>query len=190
MALPRIRIVLANWFWATACVCGMALGGEIDSGLAVGQKASPLDVKDCTGPAAGKTLCYFCRYGYRPTVAIYVRETSPEVIQLIKRTDAAVEQHRSERLAAFVIYTGADSADLEQQLRDLSRTEGLRHTPLTILREPQQQLQEKYAIAAEAAVTVLLWNETRVRDRLAFDSLEIPADVIESFGERIAAMVK
>jgi hypothetical protein len=33
-------------------------GDPVDSGLAVGDFASPFDVHDITGPNKGKTLCY------------------------------------------------------------------------------------------------------------------------------------
>ena len=177
-------------FVLLVCFAAPSWAGEIESGLAVGQKAVPLDVKDCTGPAAGKTVCYFCRYGYRPVVAIYVNELGPDVARLIKQVDDAVERHRARRLAAFVIYTGPDSAAIEQQLKSLQRSEQLRHTPLTILREPRQQLAEKYHIAEQAALTMLMWRELRVRDRLAFDSPQLETAALESIGPRIASLLE
>ena len=40
-------------------VAGAALAAEaIKSGLEVGQAATPFNVRDITGPNAGKTLCY------------------------------------------------------------------------------------------------------------------------------------
>ena len=38
---------------------GVAVAAEeIESGLQVGERTSPFNVRDITGPNAGKTLCY------------------------------------------------------------------------------------------------------------------------------------
>ncbi len=36
----------------------MATAGDLESGLKVGQSAGAFNVKDCTGPNAGRSLCY------------------------------------------------------------------------------------------------------------------------------------
>ena len=36
----------------------VAAAAELESGLQVGDSAGPYNVKDCTGPNAGKSLCY------------------------------------------------------------------------------------------------------------------------------------
>jgi hypothetical protein len=36
----------------------MAAGAELKSGLDVGEKPDAFQVKDCTGPSKGKSLCY------------------------------------------------------------------------------------------------------------------------------------
>ena len=39
-------------------VVGVTFAQEVKSGLEVGQHAPPFNVRDITGPNAGKTLCY------------------------------------------------------------------------------------------------------------------------------------
>lgn len=39
-------------------VCGIAAAADLQSGLQVGDKAGYFEVKDVTGSAAGKSLCY------------------------------------------------------------------------------------------------------------------------------------
>lgn len=36
----------------------MAAAADLESGLKVGERAGAFNVKDCTGPSAGKSLCY------------------------------------------------------------------------------------------------------------------------------------
>ena len=43
---------------ALAVLAGSVLAADIKSGLPVGGSAGFFEVKDCTGPNKGKTLCY------------------------------------------------------------------------------------------------------------------------------------
>lgn len=43
---------------AALTVGAVALAAEIKSGLQVGESPGAYNVKDCTGPSAGRTLCY------------------------------------------------------------------------------------------------------------------------------------
>ena len=50
-----------RWMMPMALVvvaCGVASAAELQSGLQVGDHAGPFNVKDITGPNAGKSLCY------------------------------------------------------------------------------------------------------------------------------------
>ncbi len=41
-----------------AIIVAPAAAAELESGLQVGSFAGPFNVKDCTGPSKGKSLCY------------------------------------------------------------------------------------------------------------------------------------
>jgi len=41
-----------------ALAAGAALADELKSGLQVGERTTPYNVRDITGPSAGKSLCY------------------------------------------------------------------------------------------------------------------------------------
>jgi len=43
---------------AVALLSASAVAEDLKSGLQVGDRAGAFNVKDCTGPATGKTLCY------------------------------------------------------------------------------------------------------------------------------------
>ena len=49
--VPPIAIVALS-------LSAVAAAGDLESGLKVGDKAGAFNVKDCTGPAAGKSVCY------------------------------------------------------------------------------------------------------------------------------------
>ena len=49
--VPPIAIVALS-------LSAVAAAGDLESGLKVGDKAGAFNVNDCTGPAAGKSVCY------------------------------------------------------------------------------------------------------------------------------------
>ena len=51
MLVPSIAIVALSF-------SAVAVAADLQSGLQVGDKAGYFEVKDCTGPSAGKSLCY------------------------------------------------------------------------------------------------------------------------------------
>jgi hypothetical protein len=50
--------VVPTLAFAALAVGAVAVAAEIKSGLQVGDSAGAYNVKDCTGPNAGKSLCY------------------------------------------------------------------------------------------------------------------------------------
>ena len=53
-----LRCVAPSLALLALSVGTMAAGAELKSGLPVGEKAGAFQVKDCTGPSKGKSLCY------------------------------------------------------------------------------------------------------------------------------------
>lgn len=51
LLVPSIAIVALAF-------SAMAVAADLQSGLKVGDPAGVFNVKDCTGPSAGKSLCY------------------------------------------------------------------------------------------------------------------------------------
>lgn len=139
---------------------------------AIGEPAEPFLVKDCTGPAAGKTLCYYCRYGNRPVVGVFVRKLNEDVVRLIERIDRSVEEHRDQRLAAFVVLVADDTPAVEHDLKQLAEKSRLRHTPLTIFRDQPEKLRDVYRISETTPATVLMWKQGKFTVQQATAKLE------------------
>ena len=157
-----------------------SLAEEVESGLCVGEFAGPFKVMDSTGPAAGKTLCYYCRYGQRPVVAIFVDEMNDHVAALIKEIDSAVEKNRSQRMAAFVVYLAEDPFTADKQLKDFAEKHSIQRTPLTIFRDSQQVLQSEYKITGKAKITVMMWVGGKVEVNHAFAGEQLDNKAIET----------
>ena len=62
---------MKNWLAGAFVVTLSGLLIAAESGLKVGDAPPPYNVKDVTGPSAGKSLCYRCQYGQRPVVNIF-----------------------------------------------------------------------------------------------------------------------
>jgi len=52
------KVLVPSAALLAAFVAGQAFAAELESGLQIGDKAGPYNVKDCTGPSQGKSLCY------------------------------------------------------------------------------------------------------------------------------------
>jgi len=159
---------------------GIAACEEHRSGLQVGQRPTPFNVRDCTGPASGKTLCYFCRYGSRPVVSVFTNELNDDVINLVKEIDTTVGKNRAQRMAAFVVLLADDVFAAEKQLKKIAEEQMLRRTPLTIFRDTTTVLREVYAINPDAAVTVMMWDEGKVEVNRTFADAKLDSETINS----------
>ncbi|MDP6442850.1 MAG: hypothetical protein QGG36_05355 [Pirellulaceae bacterium] len=146
------------------------VGVMIMSGLPVGARATQFEVQDCTGPAAGRRVCYFCRYGRRPTVTLFVRDLNDEVGALVKGIDERVRKHRDARLAAFVVLLADNPFEASRRLKRFADQHEIKSTPLTVFSDRPNVLRNEYKISSDAQLTVLMWSEVRVRANHAFGS--------------------
>ena len=113
--MTNMRWNVGSLLLVLALLASEVHGQPLTSGLQVGQRPDTFFVRDCTGPAAGKTLCYFCRYGGRPVVTVFVREINEQVADLAKQLDQIVADHREQRMAAFLVVVTDDSVSAERQ---------------------------------------------------------------------------
>lgn len=153
---------------AAAClVAGVALAAEeIKSGLPVGEEVPPFNVRDITGPAKGTTLCYRCKYGDQPVVAVFARDLSENVKDLVKKVDGVVGKNADKKMAAFVVVMTDDPDAFEPKLEALAKDAKLAKTPLTIVEGAGGP--PDYKISKDADVTVMMWVNSEVKVNQAF----------------------
>jgi len=138
----------------------------VKSGLQPGAFPDAFIVQDCTGPKKGTSLCYRCRYGGRPVVAIFTHRIDGKVVDLIKKIDAKVGKNRDRKMAAFVVLLTDDPDKAEPKLVQLAKKHDIRHVPLTIFDGPDGP--EAYKLSRKADVTVLMWVQQEVKSNYAF----------------------
>ena len=165
---------------------GILLAGPIQSGPQVGEKVpgpfSPLNV---TGPDAGKTSCLYCKNGSRPVMAIFAKQLTPAVEQLMKKIDTATAANKEQGLGSYVVFC-TDSAGLDQKLQGVARQLQIQSTVLALYKSGGP---ERYRLAAEADVTVLLYNHLTVKANHAFKAGELSSPAIDAILADLAKML-
>ncbi|WP_291171076.1 hypothetical protein [Gimesia sp.] len=149
---------------------------EVESGIKVGGKPGAYTVNDCTGPNAGKSLCYRCSYGKRPVVNIFTRDMNGDVQDLITQIDAKVGENRDQKMAAFVVHLTDDADKSSDELKKVADSKKIKNTPLT--NYEGEAGPAAYKISKDADITVLMWVDGQVKVNHAFKKGDLSKDKI------------
>ena len=167
-------------FALMSCV-GLAVAetkkSDAKSGLEKGESPAPFNVKDITGPRAGESLCYRCEYGAKPVAVVFTREVTEEVAKLVKEIDTAVAHNKDKNMCAFVVLLTDDADAGAKELKKLADEHKISNTPLTVF--DGEAGPESYKISKDAAVSVMMWNKSRVAVNHAFDSAKLTEDDVK-----------
>lgn len=151
---------------------GIVVAAEVKSGMDIGESVPAFNVRDITGPSKGKTLCYRCQYGAKPVACVFTREVTPEVAALVKEIDSQIGTDK--KLNAFVVLLTDDADAGAKQLEKLAAEQKISNVPLTVFDGAAGP--EKYKIAKDAGVTVMMWNKSRVAVNHAFAPGKLTAE--------------
>jgi hypothetical protein len=106
-------------------------------------------------------------------VCVFARKTSEPLASLVKQIDAKIGENGA--LKSFVVLIPKKGEVPAEDLRKLARKAGIKHVPLTIGESPDGP--PDYEIATDADVTVLMWNDQKVKVNHAFKGELTDADV-------------
>ena len=153
---------------AVLALAGFVVGDDsgVKSGIQVGGQVPAFYVKDITGPSQGKSLCYRCRYGKNPCVAVFARSMNDTTAKLIAEVDQIVGAKKDENLKGFVVFIAEDTDALEPKVAKLATEKKISATPLTVFKGVDGP--DGYDIAKGADVTVLMWVGGEVKANLSF----------------------
>lgn len=170
-----------------AAIMGMGLiapgsnvrADEVKSGLKPGEAPPAFLVQDATGPAAGTgKLCYRCRYGGNPVVAVFTHRLDASVTSLVKEVDAQVEKNKDKKLKAFVVLLTDDPDKAETKLKEIAEKNNIKNVPLTIYDGPLGPLD--YKLSPKAETTVLMWVKSDVKVNHAFSDGKLDQKSIDA----------
>jgi hypothetical protein len=183
--MSQSRIALAA-FAIALVVEGATQAGFVKSGPQVGEKVpGPFYPLNLTGPDAGKKSCQYCKNGARPVVAIFARQLTPAVAQLVKKIDAATSAGKEQDLRSYVVFC-SDQPGLEQQLKDAVQKMHLHDTVVTLYKSGGP---ERYGLAPEADVTVLIYRRFTVKANHAFKADELNDTAMNTLFADLARML-
>jgi hypothetical protein len=181
---------LAAFAIVATAVAGTVLASEkgekLVSGPQVDQKVpGPFHPLNVTGEKAGEKFCLYCCNGENPVAMIFAREPSRELATLIRKIDAATEKNKNHEMGSFVVFL-SDREGLDKDLKDMAREAGLKKIVLAI---DNPAGPEKYKVAKDADVTVVLYNEHVVKANYAFKKGQLKEKDIEKIVSDVGKIV-
>ena len=100
-------------------------------------------------PTPAKNVVSTARMAPALSSAVFAREVTPAVIQLLKMIDNATAINREQGLGSYVVFC-SDAEGLGRQLQDIAQKEKFQHIVLTLYKAGGP---EKYRLAPAADVT-------------------------------------
>ena len=150
--------------------CGTSVrADEVKSGSSRAKRTAAFLVQDATGPAAGTKLCYRCRYGGNPVVAVFTHKLDDNVTQ--PREEGRRGSREEQGQEAQGVRRPVDRRSRQGRTassRALAEKNNIKNVPLTIFDGPLGPLD--YKLSPKAETTVLMWVKSDVKVNHAFSS--------------------
>jgi hypothetical protein len=145
---------------------------NLTSGPQKGEDVGAFTVKKVAGNKNdsvkdGQELCYRCKMGARPVVAIFSRKPDEKLSKLMKEVDTVVGQNSDKKLAAFVNLLGKDEKALEDAAKTVVEKSGAENIAVVIPTD-QPNGPSNYKLSPEAETTVLIFVKGKVVANHAF----------------------
>jgi len=157
-----VAVILAL---GTALVAADDKKVDLKSGPQVGEElAGPFHPLNINGAKAGEKNCLYCANGNNPVVMIFAREPNKQLGKLIKKIDAACEEHKKEKLGSFVVFCTKDE-DAEKNAKKCAEDCGLKKVILSI---DNPAGPKDYNFNEKADITVVLYVEHTVKANHTF----------------------
>jgi len=168
--MKRVLIATGLVLAVALVVTNFAAADPLKSGPQVGQEVpGPFHPLNVTGPKAGEKNCLYCQNGSNPVAMIFARDVSEPVTKLIKKVDAATAQHGDCQMGSFVVFL-SDAEDLQAKLKNVAEKENIKTTVLSI---DNPAGPGGYKVSKDADVTVVLYNQHKVKSNFAFKKGEL-----------------
>lgn len=156
-------------------VCGLTMAAEssTEDGLKQGDPIGAFRVTKVAGAEddgvePGDDLCYRCRYGSRPMVMIFARDTGGKVTDLVQKLDVAVGENEESRLSGLLTFIGAEASELKTKATEFAKASGVKRVPVVVAKDAKTG-PLAYQIS-DAAVTIVVAKDSQVIAAHAFDA--------------------
>ena len=122
-------------------------------------------------------ICYRCRYGSRPMVMVFARQTDGKLSELVKELDAAVAQNEASHLSSFVTLLGQDAGKLKTSATELAKKTSAKHIPFVVAKESETG-PLNYRLSVDAPVTIVVASDSQVVSARTSATSKIDVDAI------------
>jgi hypothetical protein len=159
------RMLAATVLGFVVLMTSVYAGGALKSGPQTGQDVpGPFHPLNVTGESAGKKACLYCSNGGNPVAVVFAREATPAVAKLLKQLDEATVKNAKAEMGSYAVFCN-DKDGLDKQLEKLAKDQRLTKLILAI---DNPAGPEKYKIAKDADVTVVLYTNFEVKANHTF----------------------
>ena len=172
-----MKTYLAVGLSLTLLAGAVVAAGTIKSGPQVGEElAGPFHPLNINGAKAGEKNCLYCENGNNPVIMIFAREPNETVTKLIQKVDEVTAKNKDARMGSFVVFCSSDKG-LEKELTTLAKKLDLKKCVLAI---DNPAGPDKYEVARDADVTVVLYVKSTVKANHAFKKGELKEKDIDT----------
>lgn len=157
---------------------------DLKSGLQVGESIGAYDVEKCAGNEndgveQGKVLCYRCKLGNRPVIAVFARSADDKLAALMKALDALVVHNEDKKAASFVNLLGDDADALKEASKSLVEKSKAENIAVVVPIEHKNG-PEALKLNPDADVTVLIYNKGKIEANHALAAGKLDAKKIKA----------
>jgi hypothetical protein len=97
-------------------------------------------------------------------VCVFARKTSEPLTSLVKQIDRKIGEN--DKLKSFVVILSDNGDKAADELRKLAQKAGIKNVPLTLVQNLDGP--GEYDLSRDAEITVLMWNEHKVKVNHAY----------------------
>ncbi|MCG8586451.1 MAG: hypothetical protein MI757_17215 [Pirellulales bacterium] len=139
---------------------------EVKSGPQAGESVGAFTVEKIAGNANdgvadGKKLCYRCKMGNKPVVAVFSRSTDPSVATLMKKLDAVSAKNADKGFVAYVNLLGDNPEALKKDAKSLVEKSGTKHIAVVVPKDHKTG-PANHKLSDKADVTVVIYKKGKV----------------------------
>lgn len=154
---------------------------ELKSGPQPGETIGAFTVEKVCGNAddgvdEGKKLCYRCKLGSRPVVAVFARKADDSVAELMKQLDSIVADNQDKKAASFVNLLGTDMETLKKGATKLVEKAKAKNiavvVPIDGEDRPEANGPKNLLLNAEADLTVLIYKNGTIEANYALGNID------------------
>ena len=120
---------------------------------------------------------------------IFARKSDAALASLVKQLDQAIDEHKDDKLKAFVNLLGDDRDRLEADAEKLVKDQKLKNIPVVVPVENEEG-PANYGINPDAGLTVLFYRGLEVKANRAFGEKEFSKARVKSLLEDISKIVE